>query len=278
MPDTETTGTALVPLQQAIRVGNGHAFVSHTALYLSDAATEEEWASLRPQLHMADSGVEWWWGDWYLEGEARFEGFAQYLPEVKFARHTLQNRASVCKRFPSNAQADSPIRRRAALTFTHHADVAGIKADDVVGRLLDLAELNEWTSAELREKVRELTERVQEHEASEGGQAGSDGFLPLDLPVSWGQLASVAEEHLDREDQHSLWVALGGMIADGVEVEDEDTVTLTPKGEAALDAEPIDAEFTDDYSQDEETITPALNAPPSEEDEFLSFATNYVPA
>lgn len=92
--------------------------------------------------------ARWWLGDILVYGEARFgEEFAQALSQARVSERTLTRYRYVA------AQVD-PIRRRPNLSFSHHTEVAACPPD-VQNAILARAEEQEWSVAQVREKVQD---------------------------------------------------------------------------------------------------------------------------
>jgi hypothetical protein len=83
-------------------------------------------------LGKIEHSVSWWIGDWWAFGEHRY-GDRKAMVEAEDwegpAYQTCFNAWNIAKRFEIN-------RRRLNLSFTHHAEVAGL-APDEADALLD---------------------------------------------------------------------------------------------------------------------------------------------
>jgi hypothetical protein len=110
----------------------------------------DEWLDLVAVLGSMQSGCLWWIGDALLFGESKYgETFAQAEEATGLDPGTLSNVCAVCQRI------EMP-RRRVALSFAHHAEVAYLDERDA-DRLLDEAEANGWGRSRLREAKRRLS-------------------------------------------------------------------------------------------------------------------------
>lgn len=145
MTETETETEQEVGTGLAIR-----GEMSDTALVLDDPdrMSFEEYEGYCSTLGRLARASMWWIGDMILYGEASF-GETSYQAHEKFglAKETLIHAASICRAVP-------PSRRRAELSFAHHAAVRALPANDQK-RLLAQASKNKWTMAEMRENVRD---------------------------------------------------------------------------------------------------------------------------
>jgi hypothetical protein len=81
----------------------------------------EEWQQIGERLCHGQKVINWWIGDWWNSGQHRYGERARLAAEGIFGREfqTLQNIGSVCRAFDTS-------RRREALSFTHHAEVAAL--------------------------------------------------------------------------------------------------------------------------------------------------------
>ena len=95
-------------------------------LAVSESITKDDWRCAGIALSEIDKRLMWCIGDWINAGERKWGAIYQEAEEITgFAYQTLRNAASVCTGFELS-------RRRDNLTFTHHADVAGLDRKSVV--------------------------------------------------------------------------------------------------------------------------------------------------
>jgi len=105
-----------------------------------------EVAALVGRLHRAS---RWWIGDLVVAAEQRFgERAAQVADALGLAPDTVMNYAWAAERIP-------PARRRAALSFSTHREVAALPAD-AQDEMLDRAERDGLSSADVRAELRAL--------------------------------------------------------------------------------------------------------------------------
>lgn len=106
----------------------------------------EQWADAGQRLQRMGRAWQWWFGDWVLFGERKFgEMYDQAIDTTGFEIQTLMNVTSVARRV-------DPERRREALSWSHHAEVASLppaKQDE----WLDRAEEEGMTVARLRSRL-----------------------------------------------------------------------------------------------------------------------------
>jgi hypothetical protein len=132
--------------------------------------TFEQWLEHGKTLASAHQSLNWWIGDWWAAGSHRYGARANVAAEGIFGREfqSLMNTASICRAFTTS-------RRREALSFSHHAEVASLspaKAD----ALLDQAEAEGWSVKDLRNHV--STKRKETREASPLNQFPVQERLP----------------------------------------------------------------------------------------------------
>lgn len=107
----------------------------------------EGWERAGRQLSGIVDSSAWWFGDWLVYGKKRYAD--RYRLAVRAAGlqyQTLRNYAWVARRFELN-------RRRSALSFQHHCEVASLPIDEQDG-WLDRAEQGTWTTKQLRNRIR----------------------------------------------------------------------------------------------------------------------------
>jgi hypothetical protein len=126
-------------------------FASDVALDLPDDLDAAQWREAGLQIARTRGATQWWIGDWWAFGEARY-GDRKALVEAedwdgpKF--QTCVNASNVAKSFETN-------RRRLVLAFSHHAEVAAMPAE-WQDKLLDEAEAERLSVMALRQRVKEV--------------------------------------------------------------------------------------------------------------------------
>jgi hypothetical protein len=117
----------------------------------------ETWARAGSHLaRISDSSI-WCLGDWLAYGQDRYsDGYQRTVEAVGLDYKTLRNYAWVTRRFDWS-------RRRAKLSFQHHAEVAAM-GEAEQDRWLDRAEEAGWSRNKLRQHVR------QSRDVSETGE------------------------------------------------------------------------------------------------------------
>lgn len=114
------------------------------ALEIPKGQTFDEWEQVGRDLAEGQRVINWWIGDWWAAGSHRYGARAKVAAEGIFGREfgSLANAASVCRSFESS-------RRREALTFTHHLEVAALPPKEA-DALLDKAEKDGLSTRNLR--------------------------------------------------------------------------------------------------------------------------------
>ena len=198
---------------------------------------------------------QWDLGEWAIEGQRRGEDLAHAAEVLGVASYqTLKNIMVVVRRFP-------PARRRAGVSYGHHAEVVALPRATAT-RLLDAACAQHWTRNELRaaahdasltgENVR-LRARVLELEATlarpatarayrQDGRATErtcrDGWRQAERRVN-EVLAAVAAQvaHPGRDAAHgNAKRALAGRLGE-ILLAPGDHLQLTPAARAQVEAQ-----------------------------------------
>ena len=122
------------------------------ALTLPPDLAFETWAKFGLELARRSSTLMWLIGDWWAYGQHRYGERLALVEGADWqgpAYQTCMNVASVCGRFETS-------RRREALSFSHHAEVASLPAESADG-LLDAAAREGWSVRRLRQEKARLT-------------------------------------------------------------------------------------------------------------------------
>jgi hypothetical protein len=107
----------------------------------------QQWTAVGRRLACVSSASSWALGDWLLFGQRTFgHRYRRALASTNLDYQTLRNYAWVAGRFP-------PARRRDALSFQHHAEVASLP-EPVQDLWLARAEAGCWSRNELRRQMR----------------------------------------------------------------------------------------------------------------------------
>jgi hypothetical protein len=134
--------------------------VETIGLTISSDVTYEEWEDIGYQLARVGKGWQWWVGDWINFGEKKYgETYKAAIDATGLARNSCKNIAIVCRQFEL-------ARRRASLSFNHHAEVQGLELSEQ-DELLAEAEEDGLSCAAIRARVKSLKGVVTNAEAEE---------------------------------------------------------------------------------------------------------------
>ncbi|HEV3377905.1 MAG TPA: LmbU family transcriptional regulator [Thermoleophilaceae bacterium] len=112
-----------------------------------------EWVEQGRCLGAIGRGSGWWIGDWVRYGSVRYgDRYTAASRVTGYDIQSLMNMAYVASRFDAS-------RRRRGLSFSHHAEVAGLAPEDQE-LWLDRAEAGNLSVRALRAELRKTRERV----------------------------------------------------------------------------------------------------------------------
>ncbi|MBP2473501.1 hypothetical protein JOF53_002373 [Crossiella equi] len=105
------------------------------------------WKRLGRQIFIISDASGWWLGDWLIYGQKQYpDCYKRAIAETALDYQTLRNYAWVARRF-------HPSRRRARLSFQHHAEVASLPEQEQ-DTWLAQAERSGWSRNELRRQIK----------------------------------------------------------------------------------------------------------------------------
>jgi hypothetical protein len=169
---TEEAMAQLDVLIQPAEAPTGLAFEWDTPLPI--------WSVLTVRLIVQHKRLEWAIADAVNFGrDAYGDLYAQWVQETGLAKRTLTNYARI-------GQLMEPARRRADVSFSHHAEVVTLPVPDQE-KLLDRAEAAGMSRYDLRDAVRERRKELE-------GTAVDEP--PAPLPISAADLTDEAREAL----------------------------------------------------------------------------------
>ena len=129
------------------------ARLTTTAWWPHGQLTVADWVRQGRWLGSLGRGSGWWIGDWIRYGNARYgERYGRAAQATRYDVHSLRNMAYVSGRF------DMP-RRREALSFSHHAELASLPVEDQE-LWLDRAEAGAMSVRSLRSELRRARRRA----------------------------------------------------------------------------------------------------------------------
>ncbi|MET8249535.1 LmbU family transcriptional regulator [Streptomyces sp. NPDC005202] len=107
----------------------------------------DEWERAGRQLADVLDSSCWWLGDWLVYGKDHYtDRYQRGIRAAGLSYQTLRNYAWVSRRFDLT-------RRRPALSFQHHAELASMPVEEQE-LWLDRAEQRQWTTKQLRGAIR----------------------------------------------------------------------------------------------------------------------------
>ncbi|MBM7172994.1 LmbU family transcriptional regulator [Streptomyces sp. G44] len=115
----------------------------------------DEWERSGRQLAGVLDSSSWWLGDWLVYGKDHYtDRYQRGIRAIGLSYQTLRNYAWVSRRFDLT-------RRRPALSFQHHAELASMPVEEQ-DSWLDRAERQQWTTKQLRGALRAARQGEQQ--------------------------------------------------------------------------------------------------------------------
>jgi hypothetical protein len=156
------------------------ARTGRTSLNLPDSLPIGIWQRIGEQILLIADSSAWWIGDWLIYGQETYpDRYRLVLEKTGLHYQTLRNYAWVARRF-------NPSRRRDALSFQHHAELAALAETEQDG-WLDQAEQRGWSRNELRKRLRK--------HRSAGGSRCDDQDTPGVLEILHIELHGARRDH-----------------------------------------------------------------------------------
>ncbi|MFI6084271.1 LmbU family transcriptional regulator [Streptomyces sp. NPDC051217] len=116
-------------------------------LHIPAGLAFEDWERAGHQLSGLLNSSSWWLGDWLVYGKDHYaDRYERGICAAGLQYQTLRNYAWVSRRFELD-------RRRPALSFQHHAELASLRVDEQ-DAWLDRAERMKWSTKQLRNAIR----------------------------------------------------------------------------------------------------------------------------
>lgn len=124
-----------------------------------------EWIGYGKRFGSLGRACGWWMGDWLNFGSAAYgQKYSRAARISKYEVQTLMNMAYVASRF-------DPSRRRESVSWSHHAELAPLLAEDQ-DRWLDRVEADRLTVRDLRQELRR--EAAAKDSGRRRGSSGQD--------------------------------------------------------------------------------------------------------
>jgi hypothetical protein len=163
------------------------ARVTPSGLQIVEGLTFDAWAGMGRKLAGLSNAVAWCLGDWLNYGEQAYgDRYKAAIATTSLEYQTLRNYAWVARRFAVS-------RRRDAISFQHHAEVASMPEPDQ-DLWLSRAERSRWSRNELRRRVH--GERRRTREIAAEGPVRLEVEVTRDREQRWRDAATVAEQAL----------------------------------------------------------------------------------
>ncbi|WP_030621846.1 LmbU family transcriptional regulator [Streptomyces sclerotialus] len=160
-----------------------------TTLELPAGISLDDWQRIGNQLYVAADSSAWWLGDWLIYGRTAYPGrYQRAVEETRLDYQTLRNYAWVARRF-------APPRRRAALSFQHHAELASLPETEQE-YWLDRAERLSWSRNFLRSRVKAARRPVEESAERKALSMRIQVNVSQDRRRRWAQAAAEADQDL----------------------------------------------------------------------------------
>lgn len=187
-------------------------FISDTGYDLPDDLSAEEWRDAGLQIAKARGASQWWVGDWWAFGEARYGERKAIIDSDDWdgpAFQTCMNAALVTKAIETS-------RRREVLSFNHHAEVAALPVE-WQEEALDEAVSGSFSVMRLRQRVKEIRaflsqgwtpSQLERQAAVEAGETvvaskrnNGDGLVTDRALIDWAD----ASDRMQLIDRQSDW-------------------------------------------------------------------------
>ncbi|MFD5805171.1 LmbU family transcriptional regulator [Streptomyces sp. NPDC127020] len=119
---------------------------TRVGLHIPTDLSYEDWEQAGCRLSGLVDSSTWWLGDWLVYGKDHYaDRYQRGIRSAGLQYQTLRNYAWVARRFELH-------RRRQALSFQHHAEVASLPAAEQ-DLWFDRAEQSNWTTKQLRQAL-----------------------------------------------------------------------------------------------------------------------------
>ncbi|MBO3747610.1 LmbU family transcriptional regulator [Streptosporangiaceae bacterium NEAU-GS5] len=174
----------------------GPVTLAKTGLIFPRLLPLKAWERLGEELAAISSSSAWWLADWLIYGETAYSGrYRQVVEKTGLSYQTLRNYAWVARRFDLD-------RRREALSFAHHAEVAALESVEQ-DYWLRKAEEQGWSRNHLRKQIQaSLAERA-------GGRPAATSSVmvrSVKLTLSSQQLERCEELATERGCSLNAWI------------------------------------------------------------------------
>jgi hypothetical protein len=164
----------------------------------------DEWERAGRQLADVLDSSSWWLGDWLVYGKDHYtDRYQRGIRTAGLSYQTLRNYAWVSRRFDLT-------RRRPALSFQHHAELASMPVEEQ-DLWLDRAEQGRWTTKQLRTAIRAARQNAPQP------CAPTEPIRRLEVPGSRLQWWHKAAEQLGVDFEQWVMTTLDSAAASALE-------------------------------------------------------------
>ncbi|MGW7823542.1 LmbU family transcriptional regulator [Streptomyces puniciscabiei] len=164
----------------------------------------DEWERAGRQLADVLDSSSWWLGDWLVYGKDHYtDRYQRGIRAAGLSYQTLRNYAWVSRRFDLT-------RRRPALSFQHHAELASMPVAEQE-LWLDRAEQRQWTTKQLRGAIRAARQSEQQP------RPATEPSRRLEVPGSRLQWWHKAAEQLGVDFEQWVMTTLDSAAASALE-------------------------------------------------------------
>ncbi|GAA1374888.1 LmbU family transcriptional regulator [Streptomyces beijiangensis] len=192
------------PRAAAATPRRGQVLTTRVGLQMPAKMAYDEWERAGRQLSDVLDSSSWWLGDWLVYGKDHYtDRYQRGIRAAGLSYQTLRNYAWVSRRFDHT-------RRRAALSFQHHAELASLPVAEQ-DLWLDRAEQQQWTTKQLRGAIR----AARESELQPGTPA--EPSRRLEVPGSRLEWWHKAAEQLGVDFEQWVTAALDSAAATALE-------------------------------------------------------------
>ncbi|MFD9698208.1 LmbU family transcriptional regulator [Lentzea sp. NPDC059081] len=176
---------------------------TRVGLRLPDGLSFEAWEDAGPKLFRIVDSSAWCLGDWLVFGQNKYDDrYRRAIDKAGLDYQTLRNYAWVARKFELS-------RRRDALSFQHHAELASLEPREQDG-WLDRAEEHGWSRNQLRRQLRDVRE-------TEGAAGGVSTIPALRVDQASAALWTRAADSADTELRQWIVTTLNQAAADALD-------------------------------------------------------------
>lgn len=182
----------------------GQVLTTKVGLQMPTGMAYDEWERAGRQLADVVDSSCWWLGDWLKYGKDHYtDRYQRGIRAVGLSYQTLRNYAWVSRRFDLT-------RRRPALSFQHHAELASMPVEEQ-DLWLDRAEQRQWTTKQLRGAIRAA------RQGEEQPRTATEPRRLLEVPGSRVQWWHKAAEQLGVDFEQWVMTTLDSAAASALE-------------------------------------------------------------